>query len=62
MRGLRAYALSTVLRMGTRRGFEKDGFRWKALEMIAMQSYNRFWRLRVQKIRLTFVNAGKGWG
>ena len=41
MRGLRAYALSTVLRMGTRRGFEKDGFRWKALEMIAMQRYNR---------------------
>lgn len=26
--------------------------------MIAMQSYNGFERLRVQKIRLTFVNHG----
>ena len=28
------------------------------VEMIAMQSYNRFGQLRVQKIRLTLVNAG----
>ena len=30
--------------------------------MIAMQSYNGFGRLRVQKFRLTFINAGMGWG
>ena len=32
-----------------------------ALEMIAMQSYNRFERLRVQKIRLTLIDTGCVW-
>lgn len=33
---------------------EMDTWAW---EMIAMQSYNGFERLRAQKIRLTLVNA-----